>query len=73
MKRLIKFALLAGAITAAARLIGRKKAEWEGLTEEEVRTKIAERAPDRVPSDKLEAMTEKVVSTMRSRGYLAES
>lgn len=73
MKRLVKFALLVGAITAAAKLVGRKKAEWDGLTEDEVRAKIAEYAPDRVPEDKLEKMIDKVISTMRSRGYLAES
>jgi hypothetical protein len=73
MKRIIKFALLVGAITAAAKMVGRKKAEWQGLTEEEVRSKIKDRAPDRVPTEKLDAMTEKVVSRMRSRGYLKEA
>lgn len=72
MKRLVKFALLVGAITAAARLIVAKKVEWEGLTEDQIRARISERVPDRVPAEKVQAMTDKVVAKMRARGMLAE-
>lgn len=72
MKKLIKLALIVGAITAAARLIGSKKAEWEGLTESQLRDKIDTRMPDRVPEAKRTAVQDKVVDKMRSRGKLAE-
>ncbi len=72
MKNLIKFAMIIGAIAAAARLVGSKKAEWEGLTEAQVRGKLDERLPDRVPDEKRAMVVDKVVATMRSRGKLVE-
>jgi len=72
MKKLIKFAMIVGAIAAAARLVGSKKAEWEGLTEAQVRGKLDERLPDRVPDEKRAMVADKVVAKMRSRGKLAE-
>ena len=72
MKKLIKFAIIIGAIAAAARLVGSKKAEWEGLTEAQVRGKLDERLPDRVPDEKRAMVADKVVATMRSRGKLVE-
>ncbi len=72
MKKLIKFAMIIGAIAAAARLVGSKKAEWEGLTEAQVRGKLDERLPDRVPDEKRAMVADKVVATMRSRGKLVE-
>ena len=73
MKKLIKFAIIIGAVAAAARLVGSKKAEWEGLTEAQVRGKLDERLPDRVPEDKRAKVADKVVATMRSRGKLVEA
>jgi len=73
MKKLIKFAMIVGASAAAARLVGSKKAEWEGLTEAQVRGKLDERLPDRVPEDKRAKVADKVVDTMRSRGKLVEA
>jgi hypothetical protein len=72
MKKLIKFALVIGAVAMAARLVGAKKTEWEGLTESQVRDKLDTRLPDRIPDDKRAAVADKVVAKMRSRGKLAE-
>lgn len=72
MKKLIKLALLVGAIAMAAKIIGAKKAAWEGLTEAEVRDRIDTRMPERVPDEKRAAVADKVVATMRSKGKLAE-
>jgi len=72
MKKLIKLALVVGAITAASRLIGARKAEWTGLTESQVRDKLGARMPDRVSDEKQAAVADKVVATMRSRGKLVE-
>ncbi len=72
MKKLIKLALVVGAVAVAARLIGAKKAEWEGLTESQIRDKLDARIPDRVPDKKRAAVADKVVAAMRFRGKLIE-
>ncbi len=72
MKKLIKLALMVGAVAVAARFVGAKKAEWEGLTESQVRDKLDARMPDRVPDDKRAAVADKVIAAMRSRGKLVE-
>lgn len=71
MKPLIKVALFVGAIAGAAKLIETKRADWEGLTESEVRAKIGERIPARVPEEKIDAVTERVISTLKARGLIA--
>jgi len=72
MKKLIKLALVVGAVAVAARLVGAKKAEWEGLSESQVRDKLDAHLPDRVPDKKRAEVADKVVAKMRSRGKLAE-
>lgn len=72
MKKLIKLALMVGAVAVAARFVGAKKAEWEGLTESQVRDKLDARMPDRVPDEKRAAVADKVIAAMRSRGKLVE-
>ncbi len=68
MKKLVKLALLVGAIWVAAKLVAAKKATWHGLTETEVREKLESRLPKRVPDEKRAAVADKVVSKMRERG-----
>ncbi len=70
MKGFIKFALIAGAVAVAAKLVAAKMAEWEGLTESEVRSKIGARLPDGVPDEKRAAVTDAVVAKLRKRGAL---
>ncbi len=72
MKKLIKLALVVGAVAVAARLIGEMKAEWEGLTESQIRDKLDTRIPDRVPEKKRAAVADKVVAAMHFRGKLVE-
>ena len=72
MRKLVKLALVVGAVAVAARLIGAKKAEWEGLSESQVRDKLDARMPDRVPDEKRAVVADKVVAAMRSRGKLVE-
>ncbi len=72
MKKLIKLALMVGAVAVAARFVGAKKAEWEGLSESQVRDKLDARMPDRVPDEKRAVVADKVVAAMRSRGKLVE-
>jgi hypothetical protein len=71
-KKLIGFALIAGAVAAAAKLIATKKPEWQGLTESEARQKIEQRIPSRVPEEKRAEVADKVVTKMRERGVLRE-
>ena len=72
MKKLLKLALIVGGIAAVAKLAGAKKAEWQGLTETEVRAKLDSKLPNRMSAEKQEIVADKVVAKMRSRGALAE-
>lgn len=72
MKKLIKLGILVGGIAFAAKMVSAKKSEWEGLTEPEVRAKLESKLPDKVPSDKRDAVADKVVSKMREKGVLRE-
>jgi hypothetical protein len=72
MKKVLKLALLVGGVAAVAKLMGAKKAEWQGLSESDVRSKLDARLPDKVPADKRNAIADKVVGTMRERGVLKE-
>jgi len=71
-KKLIGVALIVGAIATAAKLMASKKEEWQGLSEAEVRQRVEQRMPGRVPDEKRAAVADKVVSKMRERGVLAE-
>ena len=55
-----------------AKLVSAKKSEWRGLTESEVRQKLDSGLPDRVPADKRAAVADKVVSKMRTKGFLRD-
>ena len=72
MKKLIKLALLVGGVAFAAKLLEAKKAEWEGLTEPDVRAKLDARLPDKVPADKRAEIADKIVGKMREKGVLGE-
>ena len=72
MKKLLKLALMVGGMAAVAKIVTAKKAEWQGLTEPEVREKLDSRLPDRMPDEKRAAVADKVVSKMRQRGVLRE-
>ena len=72
MKRLVKLALIVGAVAAAVKFVTARKAEWEGLTEAEVRAKLDTRLPERMPAEKREVVADRVVAKMRTRGALSE-
>ena len=71
-KRLIGLILAIGAGAAVAKLMTAKKAEWQGLSEDQVRAKVEQRMPTRVPEEKRAEVADKVVTKMRDRGMLAE-
>jgi hypothetical protein len=47
VKKLLKVALVVAGVTAVAKLVTAKKAEWHGLTESQVREKLDSRLPGR--------------------------
>ncbi len=59
-------------MTAVAKLVAAKKADWQGLTEAQVREKLDSRLPGRMPDEKRAGVADKVVSKMRERGVLRE-
>ena len=72
MKKLLKLVLIVGGIAAVAKMVGAKKAQWEGLTESEVRAKLDAKLPNRMPADKQAQVADKVVAKMRARGVIVE-
>lgn len=72
MKKLIKIALFVGLIILVAKTIEAKKSEWQGLSESDLRDKLNDKMKDRVPEDKREEVADKIVTTMRDKGWVAE-
>ncbi len=72
MKKLMKLALIIGAIAVLAKLVAAQMAKWHGLTESEVRDKLESRLPRWVPGEKRAEIADKVVSGMRERGALGD-
>lgn len=72
MKKLL---LIVGLIAVAA-LIAKKRgtgrADWQGLTEEEARQRLNDRFPNRMPEEKRDAVTDKIVSKMRDKGVIVD-
>ena len=72
MKKLFKLLFVAGGAALAAKVLSAKKAEWAGLTEPELRTKLDAKLSDRVPVDKKREIGDKIVEKMRDKGMLEE-
>ena len=72
MKKLIKLAFLIAIVVAVAKALEAKKAEWEGMTETDVRAKLDARLPEQMPAEKRAEIADKVVGKMREKGVLGE-
>ncbi len=72
MKKLLKFGIFAAIVAGIVRFVATQKAEWQNLSETELRAKMESKMSGRMPPEKLEQMQDKVVSTMRARGMLRE-
>ncbi len=70
MKKLLKLALIVGAVAVVAKILVARESKWQGLTESEVRDKLESKLPKRVPEEKRAAFADKVVSKMQERGQL---
>lgn len=71
MKKLVVLTLLVGGAAVAAKAACGSKADWQGLSESEVRARIDARLPDQVPAEKRAMIGDKAVTVMRRRGMLA--
>ena len=72
MKKLL---LIVGLIAVAALIVkkrGAGRSDWHGLTEEEARQRLNDRFPNRVPEEKRDAVTDKIVSKMRDKGVIVD-
>ncbi len=72
MKKLFSFGLFAALVGGVMKLVSSRKAEWQGLTESEIRTKLHTKLDAKLPSDKVDRMADKIVDGMRKRGVLGE-
>ena len=72
MKKLVKLALIVGAIAFLVKLVAAQKAKWEGLTESELRDKLDSRLPKWIPGEKRAEIADEVVSGMRERDVLGD-
>ena len=69
MKRLFRLGVLAAIGFGIFKMLEEKKA-WQGLTEDEARTKLNDKLSPRVPAEKLDKVTDQIVDKMKSRGVL---
>ena len=72
MKKLFKLGLFAAVVGGVIKLVSSKKAEWQGLSEPEVRDKLHGKLDARMPTEKVDKIGDKVVDKMRQRGVLGE-
>ena len=72
MKKLFKLGLVVALIGGVVKLVSSQKAEWQGLSEPEVRDKLHSKLDAKIPPEKVDAIGDKVVDKMRQRGSLGE-
>jgi len=72
MKGLFKLGLFAALAAGVVKFVATRKAEWQGLSESEIRTKLHNKLDEKVPAEKVDQMADKIVEGMRKRGVLGE-
>ena len=72
MKKLFKLGIFAAMVGGIVKLVSTQKAEWQGLTEPEVRDKLHTKLDTKMPSEKVDELGDKAVEWMRDRGVLGE-
>ena len=72
MKKVLKLAILAALVVGLVKFVSAQKAEWEGLSEPEVRAKLHGKLDAKMPPEKVDELGSKVVEKMRQRGVLGE-
>lgn len=72
MKKLFKLAIFVGLIVALVKFVSEQKAEWMGLSEPELRDKLHTKLDEKMPSEKVDEIADKITEEMRKRGVLGE-
>ena len=72
MKKLFKIGLFLAVFTGIAKLIESQMAQWQGLSESEVRAKLHTKLDDKIGADKVNEMGDGIVKMMREKGKLGE-
>ena len=72
MKKLFKFAVVAALVTGIAKAVSAQKAKWMGLSESQIRDKLHTKLDDKMPSEKVDEIGDKIVGEMGKRGLLGE-
>ena len=72
MKKLFGFGLIVALVAGVTKMVSTQKAEWQGLTEAEVRDKLHTKLDTKMPPDKVDQIGDKVVEKMRQRAVLGE-
>jgi hypothetical protein len=72
MKKFLLIAVLVGAVALAVKKLSAGRDDWTNLTEDEARQRLHDRFPDRMPEDKKEVVTDKIVSKMREKGAIID-
>lgn len=70
MKKLLFLAAAIGVVVFLMKKSEMDRTRWQGMSEDEVRTKLGERLPSRMPEEKREAVTDKIVTKMRDKGVI---
>ena len=72
MRKLFKFAVFAALATGVVKAVSAQKAKWMGLTEPQIRDKLHTKLDDKMPSEKVDEIGDKIVGEMSKRGLLGE-
>ena len=72
MKKYLLIAALVGAAALIVKKLMSGRDDWTNLTEDEARQRLRDRFPDRMPDDKKEVVTDKIVSVMKEKGAIID-
>jgi hypothetical protein len=72
VKKLLKIGVFLAIFIGIAKLIESQKAEWQGLTETEIRAKLHDKLDSKIPPEKVDELGDGIVKMMREKGKLGE-
>ncbi len=72
MKRLLLATAVLALVALALNKRQQQRAEWRGISEAEAREKLDRRLPSRIPDERREMITDRIVTGMRNRGVIAD-
>ena len=72
MKKYLLIAGTLGIVVLLVRKLTASRKDWTNMTEEEARQQIHDRFPNRMPEERKEVVTDKIVSKMKEKGALID-